>query len=792
MRSAHPFLLALVLLLLSSSPSSAATIPYLTFGPGVVNPAGIAALNFSYPTGYVPRNSSYPTLPFALTTSMDATLPLDPLVAALQFWVDAVNYRGGVSYLGQPHYVSVTCANDDDSDVFAAFIYQDMFASNLSSLYLAPYSDSVLQAVTPLLPVYQPTMMATANLDPADYAAHYPNLFAQVNTADTRYDSPLSQVNLLAQQYHAQTGLGSPHGISTLCLFTANESLMVAAAGGVRQWVAAENLRRGGVDEVRILVDVRWSNAETGAYDDYVPFLLNCPDDADVMIMQADSTSGLQVAEALAASQRRPKAALGLEVGAQYTFQSALSCCVLHLSTAEQAAALVGWWITISVSLSESTLVAKGGTFSDVLDAATAQYIWKQGAGLSNLLDNDGKGLLYFSALGILTAAVTRTASLSAADMRGALLSLKGEQALLTGIDFDNVTGVNVAKSSSINAQVTRAGIVNATAFSHIEYPFDWPWHPLKYGDVVSTYINPTIVVGAIVVAVLGAWVASIVVEQAVYAARKGHRWWLWLMVVAVSLGGVGIWCTQLLTASSLTVTADGATLDMRFSVAAILSGLPPTLVLTYAGLVALIGDVEVKPSKLQRNDGAAHQQRQTLREAKEAAKRVASLSHREHFHHLLRSISRRVVAGSVLIAAAIQFTRVSLDAMFVTQAQAEVAPWVWVSTVLLDILLVFLACLIFFHALRWRVVGVFVFAFAVWNDWLMHQNGVIWRYQPYGYGLPSHADGAHHQRAGGAGHGSRRRRRHLPGLHRPAVQTPPTVPHQPHHTRRLPRVQQH
>ena len=62
-----------------------------------------------------------------------------------------------------------------------------------------------------------------------------------------------------------------------------------------------------------------WSNAATGSHLDYVPFLLLCPDDTDVMLLRPITSSGLQVTNALAASQRRPKAAMGLNPLTQLT-----------------------------------------------------------------------------------------------------------------------------------------------------------------------------------------------------------------------------------------------------------------------------------------------------------------------------------------------------------------------------------------------------------------------------------------------------------------------------------------
>ena len=98
-------------------------------------------------------------------------------------------------------------------------------------------------------------MIAQYNTDPVDYLPVYPNLFSNLDTQTTHWVSQLITADALAQAYHTQTGVGSPDGLSTLCLFTTDETLLQAAALGARRWVDDENARRGGRDNVTILVD---------------------------------------------------------------------------------------------------------------------------------------------------------------------------------------------------------------------------------------------------------------------------------------------------------------------------------------------------------------------------------------------------------------------------------------------------------------------------------------------------------------------------------------------------------
>lgn len=56
----------------------------------------------------------------------------------------------------------------------------------------------------------------------------------------------------------------------------------------------------------------------------------------------------------------------------------------------------------------------------------------------------------------------------------------------------------------------------------------------------------------AVIISVLGAWVALIITEQSIFLKRRGNRSWpVWLFLVAVSLGGVAVWCAQVMTLDS-------------------------------------------------------------------------------------------------------------------------------------------------------------------------------------------------------------------------------------------------
>lgn len=171
----------------------------------------------------------------------------------------------------------------------------------------------LVQAVNPLLPQYNATMMSGAATNLMDFTSHYSNLFSALPPATETWSPTLTYINQAAQLYYQQTGQGSANGIKTLCMFSADETLMAYAAEGVRMWIAAENARRVGVDDITVLVDMVWSEGSTGLYFDYAADLLQCPDSTDIMLLQGGTTTGLDVASALRYSELRPKAVLGLD-----------------------------------------------------------------------------------------------------------------------------------------------------------------------------------------------------------------------------------------------------------------------------------------------------------------------------------------------------------------------------------------------------------------------------------------------------------------------------------------------
>ena len=219
----------------------------------------------------------------------------------------------------------------------------------------------------------------------------------------------------------------------------------------------------------------------------------------------------------------------------------------------------------------------------------------------------------------------------------------------------------------------------------------------------------------------LGAWVATITLEQAVFVKREGGWWQLWLAVVSVSLGGVGIWCAMIMasTALSLSKTHGGASLPLDFSFSAAFLGILPSLVLTWSGLMVSVGDFESQPDSSKAT--VEIRQLRRLRQKRAAVSFMAQLDLLKH------SWSWRVLLGSSLIASAVLLTRLPLMSIWVAAATSSTPSWSWAVTIVLDAVMVAFALLLIMHAVRWKVLGVLLFAGAVMQDWLIGTSSIRW-----------------------------------------------------------------
>ena len=280
---------------------------------------------------------------------------------------------------------------------------------------------------------------------------------------------------------------------------------------------------------------------------------------------------------------------------------------------------------------------------------------------------------------------------------------------------------------------------------------FTGPWRLPADGDLLDVHQSVNEVLIAVVISVLGAWVALIITEQSVYLKRQGSRYWpVWLFMVALSLGGVSIWCTQVMISTGLQTSLPGSndTLPMSFSFDIAIIALVPSVLLTYAGLLVLMGDVTSAAHRSSSNIG-----QQSLATASEtciarssevelvvktAEKQAARLSARLHLQHLRRSVTWRVVVGGFLVSAALYESRATVVNIWVQPAVWNYSLYVWMPVWLFDVALTVLSCHWAFHALRTRYLGAFLFAVTVLGDWFIVVDNITFHFLTTGQPLPA------------------------------------------------------
>ena len=715
---------------------SAIALPYTVIGPTPASVGGMYALRSSYNRSYVAWNESYPTLHIGLSLSLLGTVLEEGWVDFLSMLVDVTNLRGGVKLNGVSHYVALTYSVDDGSPHLTELIYSDMFGSGNFSAFIAPQTDTLLQALLPLLPDSNATIISTYNPDPADFASGYRNLFGLLPPETLLFTVSLTDINKRAQEYVASGGVGSRHGIETVCMFTVNESLPQVRAEGVRDWIDAENARRNGSEPVQLLIDSIWRRTALD-YNNYTEALVACPPGVDLMVLSTSDTDGLDAVLALEASQLRPKAVLGL-----------VPDRTIVTSDPAQMATAAGWVLPVQIELGPATIYERGGIFTDIYDVAYANAVWRAGAGLTHAAQNS-YAYTYLTSFTVITAALSNTKSLHPDDMRAAILSLNGETTALSGLEFDNTTGFNTQLVPLV-AQATPSGQYTTTGnSSHILYPYDWPWRLPADGDLLVVDYSVNAVLIAVVISVLGGWVALIITEQSIHMKRQGSRYWrVWLFMVALSLGGVAVWCTQVMTSTGLHTRLPDSSdeLPMSYSFDIAIIALLASVGLTYAGLLVLMSDVHGGGHRSSTSAGvtagsearAARSAETELLTRKADEKRAASLSTRLHLQHLYRSLSWRVLLGGCLVSAALYECRGTTMNIWVQPAEWSVVWYVWATVWLFDAPLCVLSCLIVFHALRQRWLGAFLFAITVMGDWFIVQRGIVFHYQQTGDALPA------------------------------------------------------
>ena len=703
------------------------SLPMYTFGPHFSGPAAITRLNNTYYGGtLLPVNLSWPVIRMAgviTLTGADNTYGFN-MQQAYQFSVDMVNAKGGVVVNGVPHLISVTWASDDSSLSLLLYLYTQWLNDPTYSLYLAPTMDDQFQALLPLMRESNATFFNLFAVSPDNFLIDpYPYVFTLLQMRDVIPQYGIEQINQRVLQYYddvvsgvvpleRNTAMPNPYGIGTMCMYTHTDSQLLLERRGVWEWINATNLARqqaGAADDelIQVLQDVVWPTPSTEVDGNlYQATINNCPDQTDALLVFGETTNAdaEAVSAALANTLLRPKAA--------WTASNMVGYSGSNQTMVQQ------WtgWITYSTP---EPLPANlpSPTFNNITEMQAALMGYWATTALPSSLQQ-----LFPGCFEVIRAALNTTVSLSSDDLRVAFLALNG-RTYIRGVRFNNETGTNDGSNSPIG-QVDRVlGVVYAANASDLVYPYNWPWSRTEVGDALNMTQTPTPAIIGWVLVMLGCWVAQIIVEQAVFVRRRGGWYKAWLGLVSVSLGGAGVWCSQwsMSSAISLVRPSDGATLPMSYSLdVAVLAALP-AVILTWCGLYMLMRDVEPIVEENRRNQGAAAAARQLNQEQQAEKRKRAALSHEAHLYHLKDSMSRNVAVGALLVAIAVNVSRVTLWYNWSVQATVVSSAAGWVVSVIVEIVFLLPALLMYFHALKWRTVAVFWLAGAVMVDWQVH-----------------------------------------------------------------------
>ena len=739
-------LFALVILL-SIAPTSASAVnyslPVYTFGPQFSNPAAITRLNSTYYAGsLVHVNLSWPVIRMAgviTLTGADNTYGSN-MQQAYQFSVDMVNAKGGVVVNGVPHLISVTWASDDSSLTLLLYLYGMWLDDPQYTLYLAPTIDDQLQALLPMMRESNAVFFNLFAISPDNFIEPYPYVFTLLQMRDVIPQYGIDQINRRAQQYYTDVHSGlvplerntqppNPYGLTTVCMYTHTDSQLLLERRGIWEWINSTNVARrvaGASDEqlIEVVQDVIWPTPSTEVDGNLYQATINdCPDQTDALLVLGETTNAdaEAVSAALAGTLLRPKAA--------WTASNMVGYSATNRTMVQQWSG----WITYSTP---QPLPANlpSPTFANITEMQHAFMGYWATATLPSSLQQ-----LFPGCFEVIRAALNTTVSLQSDDLRVAFLALNG-RTYIRGVRFDNETGVNDGSNSPIGQVDSVLGVVYAANASDLVYPYSWPWSRTEVGDALNMSQTPTPAIIGWVLVMLGCWVAQIIVEQAVFVRRRGGWYKSWLGLVSVSLGGAGVWCSQwsMSSAISLVRPSDNFTLPMSYSLdVAVLAALP-AVILTWCGLCVLMRDVEPIVEENRRTQGAAAAARQLNQEQQAEKRKRAALSHEAHLYHLKDSMSRNVAAGALLVAIAVNVSRVTLWYNWSVQATVVSSPVGWIVSVIVEVVFLLPALLMYFHALKWRTLAVFMLAGSVLVDWQVHLYTITFEYALHVLDTPS------------------------------------------------------
>jgi len=713
----------------ASASSSTFSIPFHTWGPQPINSTRVQLVNSTvYNGSLTPVNYSLPVLRLAGVITQTGTYTTNTALISqvYPFMIDMINMKGGVVYNNESYLLSLTWATDDSSPNYLQLLYSTWLNDPSIALFLAPTTDYQYQILLPLIQATNRTFMNLIDSDPNDFTSHYPYTFTSIQSKDKIPLLTINTINAAAQLYAQQVQDGevtpssrstiSVYGITSVCMFTHNDTASIQVCTGIRQWINSTNSARAAAgatpsDMISIMADVFWSLSPTSTDQSlYTSTLYQCPDNVDVLITCGETTGVDQAAisAALQTTQLRPKAAFSISQLPGF-----------DVTNATMITQWSGWISYGSPTLTHPATLPNPTFFT----LASMISCWKAYFSSTAALTNQQS--LFPSSFEMIKAALYSTASLSSQNLRSAFLALNGTT-YVRAVAFNPVTGVNDASvTSPVQIQAGR-GLVGVSITTPVIYPYPWPWSRVQVGDELQLTQSVTSIVISTVIVVLGCWVGQIIVEQAVFVRRRDGWYKTWLILVAIAIGIAGIWSNQFNMSGAVTVIVPvtGMVLSMDWSLWVAICAAIPAVVLSWLGLIVLMQDVEnVKAESKKQLTGVVHVARQARKDAEDVKRKRAALSNSAHFVHLKESISWRAIAGGLLVCAAMWLSRYTLCSVWSVQATWQSSSAAWAISIVLSIILICPAMLMYYHAMKWRTSAVFLLASAVLIDWQVHIN---------------------------------------------------------------------
>ena len=317
-----------------------------------------------------------------------------------------------------------------------------------------------------------------------------------------------------------------------------------------------------------------------------------------------------------------------------------------------------------------------------------------------------------------------------------AMIAANPHRQLLANLAYKNVSLAAALTASSLSVSNTYFPLVALTSV----------------GDSLSASQAPTYIILAVILSALGAWVASLLVEQAIFLFHRGDARGCagWLLLTSVSLGGGGFWCSLLMQAGSLQINAhptpDVTSLAVDFALdLAIVLAIPAILFpfmacllmvdslrrarLLRAAVASSSGEpVEPSVNKSTTANGSNGRNDPTVA-AKMRKAAGATLTWLELAQHLAAQLNARVATAGLCMALGLWIVRLLLPHVWLVQANFHSSAAALVVTAIVDYALCTVCLLVLFHAMKGRLIGVFSVPCAMLFDYQLNTALMQWTY---------------------------------------------------------------